>query len=400
MNIQDLARISPFKRMWSAMFMSMLCSFAIMIAVSIHLFHGFHSILLASGIYAVQFGAPVLFVGLAGWLCQRAHPVRLLISVELLSFFAFLVLAIWVEEALPVIVVTVFLRGFAEIIIKSTRAKLVKHLFSADILTDANTWMMTSYYLGSALGGALGAWLYESYGVQTAIFLCAPLSIGAAILYAGVPSVESAENTQQNATRVFSSCLNLLSRQPQLVRPFAVLTLSVVIFQGAHLIARSWIPMTHLQLSQAGVGIFHCVSVLGIFLGALFVTTPFFKNNADAVSNDQTFTLGLAALAVPFLISSAVLVIPAYFIFMFIFEVVFMRAYNELLTETPAQDISVVMVTFHSVAPLGMAVAAVAGGYAIDHFNALPVIASFMAVALVTLYSARWLSTRPARVAQ
>lgn len=382
------------------MFLSMLCSFAIMIAVSIHLFNGFHSTLLASGIYAVQFGAPVLFVGLAGWLCQRISPVRLLMTVEVLSFIAFLTLALWIEEALAVIVVTVFLRGFAEIIIKSTRAKLVKHLFSAAILTDANTWMMTSYYLGSALGGALGAWLYDSYGVQTAILLCAPLSICAAALYRGLPSIEPEENGQQNATRVFSACLNLLSRQPQLVRPFTVLTLSVVIFQGAHLIARSWIPMTHLQLSQSGVGVFHCVSVLGIFLGALFVTTALFKNNSHSLSNDQTFMLGFAALAVPFLVSSSAIVIPTYFIFMFIFEVVFMRAYNDLLTETPVQEISVVMVTFHSIAPLGMAVVAVAGGYAIDHVSALPVIASLIIVALFTLCSARWFSIRPASAAQ
>lgn len=110
--------------------------------------------------------------------------------------------------------------------------------------------------------------------------------------------------------------------------------------------------------------------------------------------------LGLAALAAPFLVSSSALVIPTYFISMFIFEVVFMRAYNDLLTETPVQEISVVMVTFHSIAPLGMAVVAVAGGYAIDHVSALPVIASLIIVALFTLCSARWFSTRPASAAQ
>ncbi|UQS17176.1 MFS transporter [Pseudomonas sp. HS6] len=400
MKIQALVRISPFKRMWSAMFLSMLCSFAIMIAVSIHLFHGFHSTLLASGIYAVQFGLPVLFVGLAGWLCQRVTPVRLLITVEVLSFIAFATLATWIETLLPIIVLTVFLRGFAEIIIKSTRAKLVKHLFSPAILTDANTWMMTSYYLGSALGGALGAWLYDRYGVQATIYLCAPLSLVAATLYRGLPAVETAQGAQENATRVFSSCLQLLARQPQLVRPLTVLTLSVVVFQGAHLIARSWIPMTHLQLSQSGVGVFHCVSVFGIFLGALFVTTAWFKNNEASLSNDQTFTLGLAAMAVPFLITSAFFVIPAYFVFMFIFEVAFMRAYNELLMETPAEDISVVMVTFHSLAPLGMALVAVTGGYAIDHVGALPVIAGLVIFAFFILCSARWLSTRPVNAVQ
>jgi predicted MFS family arabinose efflux permease len=362
-----------------AMFLSMAGLHLLLVALAVDWLKATGSSAYASLVYVAQILAPIALTRVAARQCATISPRRVLIACEIggmtiALLFALGVTSVWV--ILPILAV----RGYLDMLVKSTRAVALKAHMEPSAIELASTLSTASFLLGAFVGGIIGTALIGSLSTQEIALVTLGLSCIATLLYAALPFTAAPRTAQAGTPDVLRTALAAFSRDHSLGRAFIYLVATSALFQGVHQTARLHIPMRELGLGGAGVSALQACAFGGVFVG-LVLAGRFFTGSAHGPRILPVFTLAAAmAGCVASLAASVVPTFTAYFVFMLLYELTFVVSMNTVVARSPANDLPVLMVLFYASSFGGMALVAGAAGLVMDAWGSWPI---FCAIAVM-----------------
>lgn len=217
---------------------------------------------------------PWLLFGLyAGVIADRLDRRHIMIVANTLRAAVLVVFSIAVASGaigVPVILVTLFALGVAEVFADNTASTLVPMVVETDDLTAANArlvlgFMTLNQLVGPPIGAALfalGVWL--PFGAQAVIMLAGAVLISRAVGVSGRPVVEGSQASLRDAVLEGVRWLWLHPR----VRTLAVLIFSFNITFGAAFSVLVILASDRLGLDEVGYGLLLGSSAVGGIVGA------------------------------------------------------------------------------------------------------------------------------------
>lgn len=383
-----------------SMFTSTVGTNLILIALSVHLFGTSRSALQAAGVYIAQFAPVIVLMPVAWRICDRLPSRTALVLLEIASGLLTLSvgLAAWAGET-TLLYALLFGRGFFDMTTKAARNVAVKSLAAeegaaADRVVRANNLVNAASYLGQAVGALLGFLLIARTPlIGVAAINAATFALSAA-LCARLPLRPAVCSAQGGYRELWSRGRDALTGNPPVARAMGYLVATVVILQGFNQVARLWLPLQWLHLSPAAGAVSEAVGVAGIIAGLLIVSRFLTGDGAWKWPLSLVFIMAAVAMTSPFWSQRAEISFACYFLFMGLFEIVFMLSMNRILAGAPAADVPCLMIMFYGLAFGGMAVSALIVGAAADRWG-LP-LASIVLAALgaAVALSVEWSATR------
>lgn len=386
----DLLIVKPttLQKLWLGSFIGTSANFAVYLHLASAVFRETGSALAASLVFAAQWTLPVLLI-LRIEQASRAIGPRRLMSGTALVFAALTMLAALAAPAVVPVIALCAAFGALESLVKSGRLVALKRYCEPPALRTAVSSLASAMYLGSAAGGALFALAPGDGGLAVVVAAAGAHLVAAAIL-ATLPAAAAREASERGALSPgdFTAALRSSTSESRVFDALFGLVLVCGVFQGFHNVARTALPLVHLEVGGAAVGALQAVAACAIIAG---VATYRFLLAAGDRLGPASAGLGYACAALlvaPMLTRDVGLSFTAYFAFIFVFELLFMHYQTRLVVAAQARDISVVSAFQYAVINLAMLTTAVAGGALVDAIGLLPTSLLF-AVGFCLLFKAR-----------
>ncbi|WP_394564952.1 hypothetical protein C1N58_21080 (plasmid) [Pantoea sp. SGAir0180] len=159
-NLTETLRNKSLQIIWSAVLISTVGNFLLMLSLSVYVWRITGSNFLASAVFAVQWGAIIFSAPLVSRLLQRIPAARLAAGSEWLGGLVSLAIGLSYQH-LWLIFVLLALRGLVESLSKAARVVALKGSVPAPLLGRAASLFGTGTFIGIAVGSLLGAVLVE-----------------------------------------------------------------------------------------------------------------------------------------------------------------------------------------------------------------------------------------------
>lgn len=379
-SIPRLALVEHRQAIWSicaAVFVSTAGSNLLLIAMSSRYYLDKSDALGAGLIYAAQYVSVVLLSPVALRLSEAFLPCRVLFWAEMAGAGMSLLAAWALNSVFAVALCLLVGRGFLELLVKTSRGVAVKIVGSEVGVEWANNRVNGAYFLGSAAGGLIGVVALNSMSILGVALVNMATFIISALLYARLPawSQDRKSGLQNN---VFRRTLRLMQDDVTVRKPLVLLLLLVILFQGINQVGRVWIPIQWLGLGLDGPAMLEVFSVAGIVTGLVLVGVFFSGDKRKRLPIELAVVGCAAASYLPFLSKALPWVMFAYWLYMVLFEVAFMRALNTIFLVASKEDIALVLTFFYTTAFAGTALTVMIVGALLNCMS----LASVMSVAI------------------
>lgn len=359
-----------FLLMWCAMLASTAGTLLLLLALALTLFTGNGSGFQASAVFGVQGLLPLVAAPLIGWIGSRFRPRGVLAAADVAGGVLSLAIGFAYGSGLLAVFILLALRGLAEATTKSVRLVALKRHMRPENLERAASLFNTSYYLGGALGGLLGAVLAERLTLPEIAVIDA-LTFGfAAVCYLFLPPEvhRAAAGRRPPTGRIWREARRALARRPALLGNFHYLLLVTAIFQGFHNVARTPLPVGRLGLGADGLMLLQVLSSSAIVAGALFVTL-FMQGPRGRIHSALLVAATAAAMLGAVLLRNPVASLALYTVFIFSFEVVFTKVQKDLILDCPEEAMPHVSALANPLQMALMMAVVFLGGGLLDHIG-------------------------------
>ncbi|OZG70438.1 hypothetical protein BTA51_26070 [Hahella sp. CCB-MM4] len=349
---------------WSAVFVSTIGNFLLMLSLSVYIWRETESNFLASAVFAVQWGAIILSAPFVSFLLQRIPAAKLAAYSEWLGVVVSVTIGLVVDQ-LWLVFGLLAVRGLIESVSKSARIVALKTSVPEDLLGRAASLFGTGTFVGIAVGSLLGAVLIEVLSLQWIAVIDGLTFVISGLFFYTLwkRTNDSKTSSPSKPERAFRSAFLLLKTTPDLRQHFVWVILTTALLQGFHNIARTLLPIELLQLGEQGVMILQAMASVSFFLGALFVT--FLMQSESSRWTRLPWLIALISIA----FMQASLMIPiiwasllSYALYLFVFEVAFTFCQKNLIVQCPESAMGAITSSAQSLATLGMVVVILLGG--------------------------------------
>ena len=172
-----------FALLWLAMLVSSTGTFLLLLALSTKYYLEFKSGVFAGGVFSSQWLASLILFPLISTFCLKYSPRNLLSSVEGFSAIASLLIGLFSYESWGIVFSLLFLRGFLEGIMKSSRMMALKLYIPKDHIEKASSMFNTSYFIGAGIGGLIGTFVINRFSLMQIASIDALTFIMSASIY-------------------------------------------------------------------------------------------------------------------------------------------------------------------------------------------------------------------------
>ncbi|MDJ0820642.1 MAG: hypothetical protein QNJ09_02385 [Paracoccaceae bacterium] len=312
-------------------------------------------------VFAIQWLPPLIFAGLAPRLLTQHTPGAVLRFCEFGNAIS-AVLLFWFDWQLAILAVLV-LRGVLETVIRVARSTAVKQLISEDRLGKVTAHAAMAQYVGAVGGGALGILL--GFGTSS---LYAIVGIG---LLAIVPLFRIYGDTVTHAQsgssfrEVLARARRALAGNSILARSIALFATTTIFFQGFITVARTEIAFAYTPNPEDWFFWVQQITSLSIIAGALFVSL-YWAARKERVNMLAVAVASCAVLAAFPLLEGVIAVLALFAVFVFAFEVCFLRFSIEINYHCAPDQIADVNAMVYAFVTLGMATLTLAAAWAVE----------------------------------
>lgn len=381
----DVIRAGSFVRIWMAIAVSTAGNFLLMLSLSVYVYRLTSSNFAAAAVFATQWLAAIFSAPLVGLLAQRVDSRRLSAFSEWSGGCVSLLIGaslIW----LPAVYVLLFVRGLTESIGKSARVVALKEHVAEGIIEKAASLLGTATFLGIAFGSLSGAWLAGTINMFGVAVIDSLTFVVSGLLYFSLkPYGEHAQTPPVPLRNVTSAGLDAIRADTVLMRNFAYVVVTTAFFQGFHNIARTLLPIRHLQMGEQGVMYLQAIASASFFIGSIFVAASMQRTNRAGRAEPWVICAVTAALMLAsVLFSTPFFSLFAYALYLFLFEVGFTFCQKNMIVACPKEKIGLVSPLAVASATLGMVAVIYLGGWLSDQLGLLKTV---MAMVLLLLAS-------------
>lgn len=373
---------------WLAMLVSTAGTFLLLLALSSDVMQRTQSATAAASVYGAQWLLPMLAPPLVAGLCARVRiGWALALSEAISAIVTVLVAAAILSGSFQLVLLLLVLRGLTESMTKSMRMVALKDAFEGVHLERASTIFGTSFYLGGALGGAIGSILVERLPLSVVALLDALTFAAAAALYLLFPSRPPATGAGRSTPtmQLLRDGAAAVWHHQLLFRSFVWVATTAIVFQGFHNAARTIIPMRNLGLGPSAVTQLQVISSVAILVGVALVARFMqgrFENTLASFLMIASTALAMLACTV---VKSVPLVFGLYFVFICAFEVAFTKFNNALILHCPRKHMPAVASLNSALTSTGLLVFVLLTGVLADLYSAT-VAAAALALAAIALF--------------
>ncbi|EOY4514629.1 MFS transporter [Vibrio vulnificus] len=359
----DTVRNKNLQSIWSAVLVSTIGNFLLMLSLSVYIWRETGSNFLASAVFAVQWGAIILSPPLITYLLKRVPAARLAAYSEWTGGIVTVTIGLFVEQIWLVFILLVA-RGLAESISKSARIVSLKTSVPDKLLGRAASLFGTGTFIGIAFGSLLGAGLVEIFPLKwIAVIDGVTFLISGFLFYTLWKRTGSQPHATAQSEGSWRQSFSVLKSMPLLRRNFVWVILTTALLQGFHNVGRTLLPIELLDLGEQGVMLLQAIASVSFFLGALFVTVMMQDESNPWVRLPWlialfSITLMQASLMIPIVWISLL----SYALYLFVFEIAFTFCQKNLVVQCPESSMGAISSTAQSMSTLGMVVMILAGG--------------------------------------
>ncbi|CAI2021801.1 MFS transporter [Serratia liquefaciens] len=363
-NLTETLRNKSLQTIWSAVLISTLGNFLLMLSLSVYVWRITGSNFLASAVFAVQWGAIIFSAPLVSRLLQRIPAARLAAGSEWLGGVVSLAIGLSYQH-LWLIFVLLALRGLVESLSKAARVVALKSSVPAPLLGRAASLFGTGTFIGIAVGSLLGAALVEKVSLEWVAFIDSLTFVVSGSLYFLLwlrnRGVESAAPASSGSA--LRPAFDALRQQPQLRRQFVWVILTTALLQGFHNVARTLLPINLLGLGEEGVMLLQAIASASFFFGALVVALLMQGENQSWRNQPWLIAL-LSIVLMQFSLLTPVvwLSLTSYAFYLFVFEIAFTFCQKNMIVQCPQSAMAAVSSSALSISTLGMVLAIIVGG--------------------------------------
>lgn len=287
-------RSRPFLLLWSAIVVSSSGGVLGILALSLTVYERTGSNLAASMVTAAQWGVPLLLAPLLAARSVRHSPRTLVLVAECASIPLVAALGL-LAEALPVAAAAVLVaRAFLDAVSKTAAPIALRRTVAGDTVARAVAAIEAARLYGAVLGALAGSLLLGRLGLAEIMFVNAACLVVSAALYAAarLPATVVARPGQaRGGVTALRRGLATVAGDPLLRRAF-LLVASTTVPQALHNVGRTALPVEHLGMGAAGVGLLAVVTTVALGVGAFLGSMA---RSGPARSREGTWAL----LAVP-----------------------------------------------------------------------------------------------------
>jgi MFS family permease len=380
----DTIRHGSFTRLWLAIGTSTIGNFLLMLSLSVHVHRETRSNFAAAAVFATQWLAALFSAPIAGWLLQRLPGKRLAAYCEWCGAACSLAIGACLG-VLPLVFVALFARGLAESVGKSARVVALREHVPAALLERSASLMGTATFLGISLGSLLGAALADRLAIPYVALIDALTFVVSSSLYLSLsPLLEPVAPPAATALGgVVARGLAVLRGEPKVAKNFYYAVVTTAFFQGFHNIARTALPIEHLNMGDRGVMWLQALASGSFFLGAILVTLLMqAKHRAGKIEPWILCAVTAALMLLSLVLDDRVGSLAAYAMYLLSFEVAFTFCQKNMITLCSRETVGLVSPLAVSAATFGMVVVIYLGGWLSDRVTLFATGAS-LCVALV-----------------
>ncbi|QDX31420.1 MFS transporter [Dickeya poaceiphila] len=401
-SLSETVRNKSLQTIWSAVLISTLGNFLLMLSLSVYIWRITGSNFLASAVFAVQWGAIIFSAPLVSRLLQRISAAKLAAISEWLGGGVSLLIGLSYEH-LTLVFVLLALRGLVESLSKAARVVALKNTVPEPLLGRAASLFGTGTFIGIALGSLLGAILVEkSPLVWVALIDSLTFLISGALYFL----LWRRNRTQESSAPVASGsalrpAFEALRDLPQLRRQFIWVMVTTALLQGFHNVARTLLPVNLLGLGEQGVMLLQAIASVSFFTGSLVVA--WLMQDESQSWRNQPWLIALISVVLmqlSLLTPVVWLSLSGYALYLFVFQIAFTFCQKNMIVQCPPSAMAAVSSSVLSLSTLGMVLAIVAGGVLSDQIGLVATgwaLCGVFAVVLLWVELPHWMGkTKPA----
>lgn len=382
----DVLRTGSFVRIWMAIAVSTAGNFLLMLSLSVYVYRLTSSNFAAAAVFATQWLAAIFSAPLVGMLAQRVDSRRLSAFSEWSGGCVSLLIGaslLW----LPAIYVLLFVRGLTESVGKSARVVALKEHVAEGVIERAASLVGTATFLGIAFGSLSGAWLVgmvDMFGI--AVIDCLTFMVSGLLYFSLTPHGEHGRAAPVPLRNITSAGLDAIRADAVLMRNFAYVVITTAFFQGFHNIARTMLPIRHLQMGEQGVMYLQAIASASFFIGSVFVAASMQRDNRAGRTEPWVICAVTGALMlVSILFSTPLPSLVAYALYLFLFEVGFTFCQKNMIIACPKEKIGLVSPLAVAAATSGMVAVIYLGGWLSDQLGLLKTVMTMVVLLLASM---------------
>ncbi len=362
------------------MFISTVGTNLVLVALSVYIFSLQSSAVSAAGVYIAQFLPVALFMPLAWKICNNQAPRFSLCWMETAS--AAITISIGIALSMQVyaaVYTLLMIRGFLEMTTKSSRNVCLKLIVDNAHISQANNFLMGSNFLGQAIGSLLGFVLINHASIIAIVMIDAITFLISAFICLRLPNKKIAAIETTHPHSLWKHGYQILTTNKRVLIAMFYLFMTVIVMQSFNQVARTWIPLAWLNLSNKMGALSELIGCIGIVIGLITVSLFFTGNKAKTIYLPLAFSVACCFMLLPFISTHPIISFSFYFIYMVLFEISLMLAMNQLLSSCQVEDTPSIMVIFYGTAFGGMTIITLLIATAADKWG-LPIVTAIVMV--------------------
>ena len=366
------ARIVPF-----ILFVNTAGSFLVLLRLSTEVDDATGSSLLAGAVLSAPWLPALLLARSLNRLLRDRVPARLILAAEAVSLAvtaALTALPVRGGALVVVAVAVVLVRGFFEAITRSATSVLLRILFSAGRLNQANTYAEIGKLAGTSTGAAVAGPLSAALPPRAFFALNAGTLVCSLLLATLLPRDRRPARDGEGAG---GSGQRLRLDSPVLRRLFALFML-VAFWQGFHTVAVNVVPRGVLGGDISLVGVFVAMSAAAIFAGS-FVALPA-QRRLGRLPAETWALVPMAPLLAAVLAARVIPTLAGYAVFLVLFEVAYITFNNRLLAAARPEEVAAVVTLRATLLPAGVVASILVMGLLSDLSGPLTAVLVLIAV--------------------
>jgi MFS family permease len=318
------------------------------------------SAVLAVLVFAIQWLPPLFFAGLSPRLIAR-HTPGLVLRLSEVGNILSAVLLFTVDWQVAIFAILI-LRGVFETVIRVARSTVAKQLITDSQLGRVTANMAMAQYIGAVGGGTLGI-MFETG--MFSVYAIVGISILAILPLLGISGHPIVHRSGSRFRDVLDRALHAVRGNPELARSIALFATTTIIFQGFITVGRTEIAFVYTENAEAWFFWVQQITSVAIIAGSLFVSL-FWSARGKSVRMDLVAISGCLILGLMPLTGGIFTVLVCYAVFVFIFELCFLRLSIEINYHCEGHQIADVNAIVYAFVTLGMAGLTVGAAYLVE----------------------------------